>query len=164
MNKDKLEKAVFGAGCFWHVELEFSKVNGVKGTRVGYMGGDDKKYSNPSYEMVCSDKTGHAEVVEVTFDPKKVKYEKLLDVFWKNHDPTQLNRQGPDVGTQYRSVIFYYTEKQKEEAIMSRDYLQKKLGPKRKIVTQIVKANEFHLAEEYHQKYLGKKGLDYCRI
>ena len=161
--KEKLEKATFGAGCFWHVELVFSKLNGVISTRVGYMGGDDNKYGNPNYEMVCTDKTGHAEAVEVTYDPKKTNYRKLLDVFWKNHNPTELNKQGPDIGTQYRSVIFYHNEEQKKEALKSKEEMQKKFGS-RKIVTQIVKASKFYIAEEHHQKYLEKRGMNYCHV
>ncbi len=163
MKGNKYEIATFGAGCFWHVELAFSKLNGVISTRVGYIGGDDNKYGKPDYEMVCTDKTGHAEAVEVTYDSKKISYKKILDVFWKNHNPTELNRQGPDIGTQYRSVIFFHNEEQRKEALKSLKEMQKKFG-NRKIVTQIVKASEFHLAEEYHQKYLEKRGMNYCHV
>ncbi len=145
--------ATFGAGCFWHVEAAFSEVKGVLSTAVGYMGGDMK---NPSYEDVCSDETGHAEVVQVEYDPKKVSYSSVLDIFWKIHDPTTLNRQGPDEGTQYRSVIFYHDEQQKKEAEKSKLVMQKKLGEK--VVTSIVKAGMFYKAEEYHQKYFRKHG------
>ncbi|AJF61301.1 Peptide methionine sulfoxide reductase MsrA [archaeon GW2011_AR15] len=147
------ETATFGAGCFWGVEHEFSKVKGVLSTEVGFMGGDAE---NPSYQLVCTNTTGHAEVVHVKYDPKKVPYEKLLEVFWRVHDPTQLNRQGPDVGTQYRSVIFYYNEEQKKKAEKSLKEEQKKHS--KKIATAIVEAEEFYRAEEYHQKYYEKKG------
>lgn len=158
----KTEKATFAAGCFWGVEAAFRQIKGVKSTQVGYMGGSMK---NPTYEDVCTDRTGHAEAVEVTFDPKKVSYEKLLDVFWNNHDPTQMNRQGPDTGTQYRSVIFYRNSKQKTAAEKSKLQLQKSLKYKnRKIATEIVAATDFYRAEEYHQQYLEKKGLSTCRM
>ena len=157
-----LEKATFAAGCFWGVEAEFRQIKGVKSTQVGYSGGE---MSNPTYEDVCTDQTGHAESVEVTFDPKKVSYERLLQVFWDNHDPTQVNRQGPDVGTQYRSVIFYHTEKQKKAAMASLQQLQKSAKYKnRKIVTEIVAAQPFYRAVEYHQQYLEKRGLSTCQI
>lgn len=155
----KTEKAVFGAGCFWHVEEEFRKVEGVVKTTVGYMGGSLK---NPSYEDVCTGKTGHVEVCLIEFNPEIVSYEKLLKVFWKIHDPTLLNRQGPDIGTQYRSVVFYYNEDQKKMAEESKKKEQKKYN--KKIVTQIEKAGEFYKAKEYHQKYLLKKGLKSCSI
>ncbi|MBI3036153.1 peptide-methionine (S)-S-oxide reductase MsrA [Candidatus Woesearchaeota archaeon] len=158
----KTEKATFAAGCFWGVEAAFRQIKGVKSTQVGYMGGSMK---NPTYEDVCTDRTGHAEAVEVTFDPKKVSYEKLLDVFWNNHDPTQMNRQGPDTGTQYRSVIFYRNSKQKTAAEKSKLQLQKSLKYKnRKIATEIIQATDFYRAEEYHQQYLEKKGLSTCRM
>ena len=147
-----MEIATFGAGCFWGVEAAYQKINGVIKTIVGYMGGTTK---NPSYEDVCTDKTGHAEVVQVQFDNKIVKYEELLDVFWKIHDPTQLNRQGFDIGTQYRSVIFYHNEKQKILAEKSKNKQEKS---KKQIVTEIVPAKEFYKAEEYHQNYLKKQG------
>ncbi len=150
----------FGAGCFWGVEYIFSKTKGVLSTEVGYMGG---KFKNPNYEDVCRDDTGHAEVVKIEFDPSKINYEELLETFWKNHNPTTLNRQGPDVGTQYRSVIFYYSKEQKNKAISSKENYQKKLGD-RKIVTQIVPAEEFYRAEEYHQKYLEKHGKKFCHV
>ena len=153
------EKATFAAGCFWGVEAAFRQIKGVVSTQVGYMGGHMK---NPAYEDVCTDETGHAEAVEVTYDPSKVSYERLLRVFWENHDPTQLNRQGPDVGTQYRSAIFYHNEKQKQTAIKSKEEMQKKY--KAKIVTEIVKAPTFYKAEEYHQQYLEKRGLSTCHI
>ncbi|MBI2085390.1 MAG: peptide-methionine (S)-S-oxide reductase MsrA [Candidatus Aenigmarchaeota archaeon] len=144
------------------VEAAFRQIKGVKSTRVGYVGGSMK---NPSYEDVCTDKTGHAEAVEVTFDPKKINYEKLLQVFWDNHNPTQLNRQGPDLGTQYRSVIFYHNDKQKEAAIKSKEKLQKSDKYKdRKIVTEVVHIEAFYEAEKYHQQYLEKRGLSTCHI
>jgi peptide-methionine (S)-S-oxide reductase len=149
----KTEKAIFAAGCFWGVEELFRTLPGVIETTVGYTGGTTK---NPSYEDVCSYSTGHAEAVEVEFDPKKISYEELLDVFWKGHDPTTFNRQGPDVGSQYRSAIFYLNESQKEAAEESKNELQKKTKYKDSIVTEITKASPFYNAEEYHQKYLLK--------
>ena len=147
-----MAKAAFGAGCFWHIQEEFDKLNGVIKTEVGYMGGN---FKNPTYKDVCSDKTGHAEVVLVEYDEKKISFKDLLEVFWKMHTPTTKNRQGFDIGSQYRSVILYYTEKQKKEAIESRNNKQKKY--KNKIVTEIKKARKFYMAEEYHQHYLKKK-------
>ena len=144
----KLEKASFAAGCFWGVQAAFDKIKGVVKTTVGYTGGD---FKNPSYEQVCSDKTGHAEAILLEFNPKIVSYEKLLEIFWKIHDPTTINRQGPDVGSQYRSAIFYYNDEQRITALNSRDKEAKKY--KNKIVTQIVKMKEFYPAEDYHQKY-----------
>ena len=161
MPKNKTEIATFGAGCFWGVEAAFRQIKGVVSTQVGYMGG---KMKNPTYEDVCTDKTGHVEVVEVTFDPKRVSYEKLLDVFWQNHDPTQLNRQGPDTGTQYRTVIFYQTPKQKKIAIASREKLGKSGKYSKPVMTEIVPASTFYKAEEYHQQYLEKRGLSTCHI
>ena len=155
----KYQKATFGAGCFWHVEYAFSKAPGVISTTVGYMGGKTK---SPTYKEVCTDKTGHAEVVQVIFDTRKIDYKKLIEVFWKIHDPTQLNKQGPDVGTQYRSVIFYHNEKQKTDAIKSKNKEQEKLT--KLIVTEIKKAGRFYKAEEYHQKYLEKRGLEMCSV
>jgi peptide-methionine (S)-S-oxide reductase len=151
------EKATFAAGCFWGVEDAFMELNGVMSTRTGYTGGKTK---NPSYEDVCSHKTGHAEAVDVTYNPQKIKYEELLKVFWSIHDPTQLNRQGPDSGSQYRSAIFYHTEAQKKAAEKSKKEQQKKLG--KKIVTEIVQASEFYPAEDYHQQYLRKNHLRTC--
>jgi len=153
-------EATFGAGCFWHVEGAFSENKGLK-TEVGYMGGDEKKYPNPSYEQVCSHESGYAEVVRLTFDSKKVDYGKLVKIFFELHDPTQYHRQGPDVGDQYRSVIFYYTLKQKELAEEILKSYQKKI--KKKIVTEIVKAGKFFRAEGYHQKYFKKHPL-LCKI
>jgi len=157
-----LEKATFGAGCFWGVEAAFRMIKGVKSTRVGYIGGKTK---DPSYEEVCSDTSGYAEAVEVTFDPSKVTYKQLLEVFWNNHNPTTLNSQGPDVGSQYRSAIFYHNSKQKTEVTNSMKALQKskKFGD-RKIVTEIVPATEFYEAEDYHQQYLEKRELATCHI
>lgn len=154
-----MEKATFGAGCFWGVEATFRRLAGVKDTAVGYMGGSLRK---PAYEDVCSDRTGHAEVVDVTFDPAVISYHDLLNVFWDNHDPTTKNRQGPDVGTQYRSVIFFHSPEQEQEARESRDAAQKRF--KRPIVTEIVPAAEFWRAEEYHQQYLEKRGLSHCHL
>lgn len=151
-----LEKATFGAGCFWGVEAEFKQVKGVKSATAGYMGGTMK---NPTYEDVCSHKTGHAEVVQVEYDPSTVSYENLLNLFWEIHDPTTMNRQGPDIGSQYRSVIFYYNDKQKEQAIHYMDNLQKSGKYKNPVVTQIVPATEFYKAEEYHQNYFGKHNI-----
>lgn len=154
-----MEKATFAAGCFWHVEEAFRHLKGVLSTTVGYTGGTTK---NPTYEDVCTDTTGHAEVVEVTFDPNKVSYEELLTVFWDVHDPTTKNRQGPDIGNQYRSAIFYHTEEQKKQAEQSKKNLEKTGKYKKKIVTEITQATTFYPAEEYHQQYLQKHGLAAC--
>lgn len=153
------EKATFGAGCFWHVEAEFRKLKGIEGATAGYSGGN---FRNPSYEDVCTDKTGHAEVVQLEFNPGKVQYEKLLDAFWGMHDPTQINRQGPDIGSQYRSVIFYHNEGQKKAAHKSREMLEKSGRYKRKIATEILPAQKFWRAEEYHQRYFEKTGKAAC--
>jgi len=155
------EQATFAAGCFWGVEAAFRQVPGVVDTAVGYTGGS---LANPTYEDVCTDRTGHVEAVEVTFDPSRVGYEDLLNVFWENHDPTQKNRQGPDVGTQYRSAIFFHDPAQRDAAIASRDRLEKSGRFRRPIVTEIVPAATFWRAEEYHQKYLEKRGLATCKI
>jgi len=158
---DLYKTATFGAGCFWGVEAAFSNLNGVVSTAVGYMGGTLK---NPSYKDVCTGQTGHAEVVQVTYDPSKVSYENLLAVFWSIHDPTQLNRQGPDVGTNYRSVIFYHDAEQGKIARKSKEAMETsgvfRFG---KIMTTIVPAPEFYRAEEYHQHYHEKHGGS-CRI
>ena len=146
-----MEKATFAAGCFWHVEEVFSKVKGVLGTKVGYTGGKEK---NPSYERVCSDETGHAEAIEITYAPRIVSYEELLDIFWKIHDPTQINRQGPDIGKQYRTAIFYHNEKQKKSAEESKKERQREFN--NKIATEIVPIKDFYKAEEYHQRYMEK--------
>lgn len=156
-----MEKAYFGAGCFWGVEEVFRKIPGVLDTKVGYMGGHKE---NPTYEDVCTDQTGHAETVEVVYDPEQVTYEELLQVFWENHNPTTLNRQGPDVGTQYRSVIFYYNEKQKEIATRSKQEVDASGRWKNPVVTEIVPASKFWIAEEYHQRYLQKRGQSSCQI
>ena len=145
---------MFGAGCFWGVEYNFSKLEGVNEVVSGYSGG---KTSNPTYEQVCSNSTEHAEVVMIDYDETVISYEDLLDSFWKKHDPTTLNRQGPDIGNQYRSAIFYYDEEQKELAQKSLDEFQKKLN--KKIVTEITKADTFWKAEEYHQKYFEKHNI-----
>jgi len=156
-----MEKATFGAGCFWGVEATFRQIPGVTSTAVGYMGGTLK---NPTYKDVCTDRTGHAEVVQVEYDPAKVSYDELLSVFWANHDPTQMNRQGPDVGTQYRTVIFFHNLQQEAAAEASKEKLQASGHYKRPIVTAIVPAEEFWRAEEYHQQYLEKRGLASCHI
>jgi peptide-methionine (S)-S-oxide reductase len=156
-----MAKATFGAGCFWGVEAAFRRIDGVTATTVGYGGGVTK---DPTYKEVCANKTGHAEVVQVEYDPARVSYEQLLNVFWENHDPTQLNRQGHDVGTQYRSVIFFHDDEQKAKAIASKQKLEKVAGPKRPIVTEITPASEFYPAEDYHQRYLEKRGLTSCTV
>lgn len=148
-------KATFGAGCFWCIENDFRK-NGITSTTVGYMGGHVK---NPTYEQVCTDTTGHAEVIQIEYDPSKISYKQLLDIFWSNHDPTTLNRQGPDVGIQYRSAIFFHSPEQEKEARESKDALDRSGKFGKKIVTQIVPAAEFYKAEEYHQQYYQKCGL-----
>ncbi len=155
------EKAMFGAGCFWGVETAFRQVPGVVDAAVGYSGG---QLAQPSYRDVCSGRTGHAEVVEVEFDPAKVSFDQLLDVFWANHDPTTRNRQGPDVGEQYRSAIFYTTPEQKAAAEASRAREEASGRHRRPIVTEITPAAEFWRAEEYHQRYLEKRGQAHCRI
>ncbi|MBN2188063.1 MAG: bifunctional methionine sulfoxide reductase B/A protein [Chitinispirillaceae bacterium] len=149
----KYEQATFAAGCFWGVEYSFKQVKGVVSTGVGYTGGHT---ANPTYEMVCSDATGHAEAVLVTFDPKVVSYERLLDFFWAIHDPTTLNRQGPDTGSQYRSAIFYHSEEQKQTAMQSKSRLDNSRRLKSRVVTEIVPASKFYKAEEYHQDYFNK--------
>ncbi len=154
-----MNQATFGAGCFWGVEAAFRAVPGVTATSVGYAGGH---LANPTYEDVCTDQTGHAEVVQVEYDPAKVSYERLLEVFWSAHDPTQLDRQGPDVGAQYRSVIFYHDDEQKAEAEESKARFQSLGRFRRPIVTQIVPATPFFRAEEYHQQYLKKRGAESC--
>ena len=154
-------KAIFGAGCFWGVEAQFRQVQGVTSTAVGYMGG---ALEGPTYEDVCTGRTGHAEVVEVEYDPAKAAYEDLLEVFWDNHDPTTLNRQGPDVGTQYRSVIFHHSPEQEAAARASKEELDQSGRFRSAIVTQIVPAATFWRAEEYHQRYLEKRGLAHCGI
>jgi len=159
--EDKMEKATFAAGCFWGVEATFRALPGVKSTRVGYIGGQT---DNPTYKEVCTDRTGHAEAVEVEFDPAQVKYADLLKVFWENHDPTQLNRQGPDWGSQYRSAIFFHTPEQQKAAEASKESLEKAHRYSKPIVTQIVPAVTFFPAEDYHQQYLEKRGMASCHI
>lgn len=161
MNENRTELATFGAGCFWGVEEEFRKLHGVISTKVGYLGGNK---DNPSYEEICSDETGHAEVVEVTFDCEKINYEQLLNLFWNIHNPTQLNRQGVDIGTQYRSAIFYHSEEQKEIAVLSKNKVEKINKYLRPIVTEISQVKTFWEAEDYHQQYLTKRGLTSCHI
>jgi peptide-methionine (S)-S-oxide reductase len=156
-----MEKATFAAGCFWGVEETFRVLDGVESTRVGYIGGH---LDNPTYQDVCTDTTGHAEAVEVIYDPSKVSYETLLNIFWENHDPTQLNRQGPDSGTQYRTAVFYHSDAQREAAEASKKALQESGRFKRPVVTQIVPAVTFWPAEDYHQQYLLKRGLANCHI
>lgn len=155
-----METATFGAGCFWGVEEAFRRIDGVADTAVGYSGGTAE---NPTYKDVCRGRTGHAEVVELQYDPAKVSYEKLLEVFWSVHDPTQLNRQGPDVGAQYRSVIFFHTPQQKAAATESRAALESSDCLGKPIVTELVPASTFYRAEEYHQRYLEKRGQASCR-
>jgi len=153
------KKATFGAGCFWGVEAAFRQIEGVTATAAGYEGGT---LENPTYEEVCSHTTGHAEVVEVTYDPDQVPYEQLLDVFWAKHDPTQLNRQGYDVGTQYRSVVFFHDDEQRAAAERSKVELDASGRYRRPIVTQIEPAQTFYPAEDYHQRYLEKRGRASC--
>lgn len=153
------EKATFAAGCFWQVEVEFRNTDGVKDAVVGYTGGE---VASPTYEQVCSRRTGHAEAIEVTFDPAKIAYAQLLDVFWNLHDPTQHNRQGPDVGSQYRSAIFYHSPEQKKVAETSKS--RRQAANTRPIMTEITPAGEFWPAEDYHQRYLEKRGLATCKV
>ncbi|MFI5271509.1 MAG: peptide-methionine (S)-S-oxide reductase MsrA [Ktedonobacterales bacterium] len=155
------QTATFGAGCFWGVEETFRQTPGVVATTAGYEGGT---LENPTYRDVCTDRTGHAEVVQVIYDPAEVSYEALLDVFWNNHNPTQLNRQGPDVGTQYRSAIFYHTPEQRAAAEASKVALEQSGRFHRPIVTQVEPATPFYPAEEYHQQYLAKRGLSNCHV
>jgi peptide-methionine (S)-S-oxide reductase len=156
-----MASATFAAGCFWGVEAAFRQVPGVTSTEVGYTGGH---IENPTYEDVCSHATGHAEAVRIQFDSDKVSYEDLLGVFWGNHDPTQVNRQGPDVGDQYRSAIFFHSPEQERAARASKEALEKSGRHKRPIATEITPAPGFHRAEEYHQQYLEKRGQAHCRI
>lgn len=156
-----MEKATFGAGCFWGVEAAFRKMPGVVTTRVGYLGGT---LVNPTYQDVCSGNTGHAEVVEVTYDPEQLTYDELLAVFWDNHNPTTLNRQGPDIGTQYRSAIFFHTPEQEAAARASTARLAASSRYRNPIVTEITPATEFYVAEDYHQQYLEKRGRSSCHI
>lgn len=157
---EKMERATFGAGCFWCVEAIFKRIKGVKSVVSGYAGGTKK---NPTYEEVCSGKTGHAEVVQIAFNPKIASYKKLLEFFWRSHDPTSLNRQGPDIGTQYRSVIFYHNEKQKKIAGQSRDEVAGKFD--KPVVTEIRPLKNFYKAENHHQGYYDKNSnAFYCRL
>ncbi|MCC6273186.1 MAG: peptide-methionine (S)-S-oxide reductase MsrA [Deltaproteobacteria bacterium] len=153
------EKATFAAGCFWGVEETFRRTPGVVATAVGYTGG---RTENPTYEDVCGDRTGHAEAVEVEYDPAKVSYGRLLEIFFKNHDPTTPNRQGPDVGSQYRSAVFFHSPEQEREAREMKDALDQSGAFRRAIVTEIVPARTFYRGEEYHQRYLEKRGLSHC--
>ena len=153
--------ATFAAGCFWGVEDAFRQVKGVTATEVGYTGGTKE---SPTYKEVCTGRTGHAEAVKVTYDPEVVAYEDLLDVFWSNHDPTQLNRQGPDFGTQYRTEIFVLDDEQKQAAVSSKQEREASGRYRRPIVTAITPASTFWRAEEYHQQYFEKQGISHCRI
>jgi len=155
------ETATFGAGCFWGVEAAFRQIPGVTGTEVGYAGG---WVENPTYQQVCTSRTGHAEAVRVTYDPDRVSYEELLDVFWRNHDPTTKNRQGPDVGPQYRSVVFTHSPEQEEAARAAAERVQATLPPGREVVTEIVPEAPFYPAEDYHQRYLEKLGRSSCAV
>lgn len=159
MEGTRKEKATFAAGCFWGVEETFRNIKGVISTTVGYTGGHTKE---PSYEEVCTGMTGHAEAVEIVFDPDVVGYRELLKAFWESHDPTTPNRQGPDVGSQYRSAIFFHGDGQERLARESKEELEKTGAFRRPIVTEITPAMEFYPAEEYHQKYLMKRGIKYC--
>jgi peptide-methionine (S)-S-oxide reductase len=160
-NKTRLETATFGAGCFWGVEETFRQLPGVKTTAVGYLGGN---FENPTYEDVCTGRTGHAEVVQLTYDPAEVTYGKLLDVFWTSHNPTTKNRQGWDIGTQYRSAIFFHTPKQESIARESKEAQQPQGLFRKEVVTEITPASVFYPAEEYHQQYLSKRGAAACHI
>jgi peptide-methionine (S)-S-oxide reductase len=155
------EKATFAAGCFWGVEAAFRQTPGVTATRVGYAGGH---VENPDYKLVCSDTTGHAEAVEVTYDPERVSYDDLLEIFWSNHNPTTRNRQGFDIGSQYRSAIFFHSPEQEEAARKSRDRLDSEGRWRNPIVTRIEAAPEFYEAEDYHQQYLEKRGRSSCTV
>jgi peptide-methionine (S)-S-oxide reductase len=161
MKENALEKATFAAGCFWGVEAAFRQIPGVVATRVGYTGGHT---TDPTYERVCSHTTGHAEAVEVTYDPERVSYEQLLDVFWTKHNPTTKNRQGLDIGDQYRSAIFFHSPEQQEIAERTKEAVQAKLHWPRKVVTEIVPAPEFYEAEDYHQQYHEKLGRSSCTV
>jgi peptide-methionine (S)-S-oxide reductase len=157
----QLEKATFGAGCFWGVEVAFRQVPGVVDATAGYLGGT---FPNPTYQDVCTGRTGHAEVVQVTYDASRVSYDDLLDVFWGSHDPTTLNRQGPDHGTQYRSAIFYHDDTQRAAAVASKERWNSTGRFTKPIVTEITPASTFYPAEEYHQRYLEKRGLASCHV
>ncbi|MDQ7798549.1 MAG: peptide-methionine (S)-S-oxide reductase MsrA [Candidatus Edwardsbacteria bacterium] len=157
----KMETAIFAAGCFWGVEADFQKLKGVASTEVGYTGGHTQ---DPSYQQVCTDTTGHAEAIRLTYDPAVISYDDLLKVFWENHNPTTPNRQGPDVGSQYRSAVFYTTPEQQKAALASKEKLDRSDKYSRPIVTEITKAGEFYRAEEYHQQYYRKKGGGSCKF
>jgi peptide-methionine (S)-S-oxide reductase len=159
MHENNLQMATFAAGCFWGVEEAFTKTKGVKSTRVGYIGGN---LPNPTYEDVCTDRTGHAEALQVKYDPKEISYEELLDLFWSIHNPTTKNRQGPDIGSQYRSIIFYHTPEQERIAKKSKQELDDSNKFQNKIVTEIEPASTFYPAEDYHQKYYQKIGGGSC--
>ncbi|PJE64557.1 MAG: peptide-methionine (S)-S-oxide reductase [Candidatus Ryanbacteria bacterium CG10_big_fil_rev_8_21_14_0_10_43_42] len=159
--KNNLKIATFGAGCFWGVEAAFRKIKGIEDTAVGYMGG---KTENPTYEDVCGNTTGHAEVVQIEYDPEIVSYKELLDVFWKIHNPTTMNRQGPDIGSQYRSVIFFHTPEQEAMACASKHALSESHAYDDPVVTEVVPADVFYRAEEYHQRYFEKNGGGTCHI
>lgn len=161
MSEENLQTATFAAGCFWGVEEAFRQVKGVKSTTVGYTGGTSK---NPSYEDVCSDMTGHAEAVQIQYEPKQVSYEQLLEVFWSIHDPTTKNRQGPDIGSQYRSMISYHTSEQEMLAKQSKENIERSGKFSNRIVTEIVQALTFYKAEEYHQQYYEKRGGGKCYL
>jgi len=158
---DNTQIATFAAGCFWGVEEIFRKIKGVRSTTVGYTGG---RFENPTYEDVCTDRTGHAEALQIQYDPKQVSYEQLLEVFWNIHDPTTKNRQGPDIGSQYRSMICYHTPEQGKIAIKAKEELERSGKFRNKIVTEIVPASTFYKAEEYHQKYYQKRGGGRCYL
>lgn len=159
-NNTKLEKATFGGGCFWCTEALFQYLDGVTKVTSGYSGGD---IANPSYEAVCGGTTGHAEVIQVTYDPAKITYDQLLEAFWQSHDPTQLNRQGNDVGTQYRSVIFYHNDEQRKEAEFYKEKLQQSGAYDKPVVTEISPLKNFYKAEDYHQNYYNQNGSQpYC--
>lgn len=156
----KIEKATFAAGCFWGIESAFCQIDGVISTQVGYSGGHSE---NPTYDEVCKDKTGHAESVLIEFDSDIVSYDRLLELFWNIHDPTTLNRQGPDVGSQYRSIVFYHNEEQKKKAFALKEKLEKSGKFSKKIVTEIIPETKFYKAEDYHQKYFHKRGIARCK-
>ncbi len=159
--KSMTEKATFAAGCFWGIEAAFRELPGVRQAVSGYIGGHTQ---NPTYKDVCTDRTGHAEAVEVEYDPAEIGYDRLLDLFWNMHDPTQVNRQGPDVGTQYRTAIFFHTPEQEQAARASKAQLELSGKYRRPIATDIQPAPAFYPAEEYHQQYLAKRGLKHCHI
>lgn len=159
MENSELKEAMFGAGCFWGVQYNFDQIKGVIETEVGYAGGHTQ---DPTYKEVCTDKTGHAEVVHLRYDSEIVSYDELLKNFWENHDPTTMNRQGPDVGSQYRSIIFYYNNEQKAAAERLKNELNKSGKYRTPVVTEVVPAGTFYKAEEYHQKYFEKTGRKVC--